>query len=200
MQTTFSCSKCGNVSIIFDFFRYLLLPIPKKNSNLIIKYFNDFECKFLHYTYDDNSNIKELKDKVLPFLSDKISYIVNMMSITDLIEITAFDVDDEKILTEIAMYNSIELVQFDKNKIITKIYLTDKKEENNEKTDKKETTDDEDENKDESDLELNLSKIYKDNDIELVFYEKSVFEEPCINIYIYPFLYNEKDKYSVLKE
>ena len=200
LQTTFSCSKCGNVSIIFDFFRYLLLPIPKKNSNLIIKYFNDFECKFLHYTYDDNSNIKELKDKVLPFLSDKISYIVNMMSITDLIEITAFDVDDEKILTEIAMYNSIELVQFDKNKIVTKIYLTDKKEENNEKTDKKETTDDEDENKDESDLELNLSKIYKDNDIELVFYEKSVFEEPCINIYIYPFLYNEKDKYSVLKE
>ena len=128
LQTTFSCSKCGNVSIIFDFFRYLLLPIPKKNNNLIIKYFNDFECKFLHYTYDDNSNIKELKDKVLPFLSDKISYIVNMMSITDLIEITAFDVDDEKILTEIAMYNSIELVQFDKNKIITKIYLTDKKE------------------------------------------------------------------------
>jgi hypothetical protein len=29
-QTNFSCTKCGNVSIIYDYFNYLLLPIPKK--------------------------------------------------------------------------------------------------------------------------------------------------------------------------
>jgi hypothetical protein len=195
-QTTFSCSKCGNVSIIYDFFKYLLLPIPKKNSNLNIKYFSEFECKIIEYTYDDNSDIKELKDKATNYLSDKINHIVQMMSVTDLIEITAFDTDDEKILTDIAMYNSIELVQFDKNKIITKIYLTDKKE----NLDKNEKEKNEDNNNNESDLKLPINKIYKDNDVELVFYERSVFQEPCVNIYIYPFNYNEKEKFNVNKD
>ena len=80
------------------------------------------------YTIDDNSDIKELKDKaVSEFLSQKINNIVRMMSITDLIEITAIDTDDEKILTEVAMYNSVELVLFDKNKMVNKIFLTEKK-------------------------------------------------------------------------
>ena len=189
-QTTFSCTKCGNVSIIYDFFRYLLLPIPKKNNNLTIKYISEYECKYMHYTIDDNSNIKELKDKAIGFLSDKINKIVQMMSVTDLIDITAFDTDDEKILTDVAMYNSVEFVQFDKNKILTKVYLTDKKDLKNNN-----------EENNENDLGLQINKIYKENsDTELVFYEKSVFEEPCINIYIYPFLYNEKDKYSVNRD
>ena len=201
-QTTFSCSNCGNVSVIYDFFRYLLLPIPKKKSNLTIKYFCEYECKYMYYTFDDNSDIKELKDKAIDFLSDRINKIVQMMSVTDLIEITAFDSDDEKILTDVAMYNSLELVQFDKNKIVTKVYLTDKKDtkEKNETKNKKNEECEENEEENESDLGMQLNKIYKDNDVELVFYEKSVFEEPCINIYIYPFLYNEKDKFSVNRD
>ena len=195
-QTTFSCSKCGNVSIIYDFFNYLLLSIPKKNSNLIIKYFSEYDCKDIHYTIDDNSEIKELKDKALNFLSEKINQIVQMMSVTDLIEITAFDTDDEKILTEVAMYNSLELVQLDKNKIVNKVYLTDKKDINKENQENPEDNND----NIESDLKLQINKIYKDSDIELVFYEKNVFEEPCINIYIYPFNYNENDKLSISKD
>jgi len=50
-------------------------------------------------------------------------------------------------------------------------------------------------------LELNINKIYKDNnDIELVFYEKSVFDEPCVNIYIYPFIFDEKEKTGTTKD
>ena len=120
------------------------------------------------------------------------------MSLTELIDVAAFDTDeeDEKILTYITMYNSIELVQFDKNKVLTKVYLTDIQP-NSEKTNK-----DNDNNKDikkieNNDLELQLSKIYKENnDIELAFYEKSVVEESCVNIYVYPFIYNEKEKPS----
>ena len=194
-QTTFSCSKCGNVSIIYDFFRYLLLPIPKKNSNLTIKYFSEYEYKNIYYTIDDNSDIKELKDKAFGYLSGKINNIVQMMSVTDLIDITAFDTDDEKILTEVAMYNSLELVQIDKNKIVNKVYLTDKKDlskENNEDGISSENN--------ESDLRMQINKICKENDGELVFFEKSVFEEPCVNIYIYPFIYNEKDKMGANKD
>ena len=192
-QTTYSCTKCGNVSIIHDFFKYLLLPIPKKNNNLTIKYFTEEDCKYMPYTIDDNSDIKELKDKaVTEFLSQKINNIVRMMSITDLIEITAIDTDDEKILTEVAMYNSVELVLFDKNKMVNKIFLTEKKNASGENTE---------ENNDENELKLQISKIFKENyDTELIFYERNLFEEPCINIYIYPFAYNEKEKMSTNKD
>ena len=139
-QTTYSCTKCGNVSIIHDFFKYLLLPIPKKNNNLTIKYFTEEDCKYMPYTIDDNSDIKELKDKaVTEFLSQKINNIMRMMSITDLIEITAIDTDDEKILTEVAMYNSVELVLFDKNKMVNKIFLTEKKNVSGENTEENNT-------------------------------------------------------------
>ena len=188
-QTTFSCSKCGNVSIIYDFFRYLLLPIPKKNSNLTIKYFSEYEYKNIYYTIDDNSDIKELKDKAFGYLSEKINNIVQMMSVTDLIDVTAFDTDDEKILTEVAMYNSLELVQIDKNKIVNKVYLTDKKD-----LSKENSEDNISSENNESDLRMQINKIYKENDGELVFFEKSVFEEPCVNIYIYPFIFNKKEK------
>ena len=197
-QTIFSCTKCGNVSIIYDFFSYLLLPIPKKNSNLTIKYFSEKDWKNIYYTMNDNSDIKELKDKAFNYLSEKINKIVQMMSVTDLIDITAFDTDDEKILTEVAMYNSLELVQLDKNKIVNKVYLTDKKDLNKEKNENE--NDEDNNNYTESDLKLQLNKIYKENDIELVFYEKDVFEEPCINIYIYPFIYNEKEKMNVNRD
>ena len=117
-QTIFSCTKCGNVSIIYDFFSYLLLPIPKKNSNLTIKYFSEKDWKNIYYTMNDNSDIKELKDKAFNYLSEKINKIVQMMNVTDLIDITAFDTDDEKILTEVAMYNSIELVRSARYRIV----------------------------------------------------------------------------------
>ena len=195
-QTTLSCSKCGNVSVLYDFFSILLLPIPKKNSNITLKYFSESKCKIINYTIDDNSDIRELKDKAMNYLSEKINKIIQMMNLTDLIEVTAFDTDDEKILTEITMYNSLELVQMDKNKIITKVYSTDKVDMNN--INKGENKDNN--NNDESDLKLQINKIYKDNDIELVFYERDVFEEPCINIYIYPFPYNENDKSSINKD
>ena len=190
-QTNLSCAKCGNVSIIYDFFSILLLPIPKKHSNITLKYFSETDYKTMNYTYDESSDIKELKDKAMSFLSEKINKIVQMMSLTDLIEVTAFDTDDEKILTEITMYNSLELVQIDKNKIITKVYSTDKVDDSNSNNNN---------SGEESDLKMQIKNIYKDNDIELVFYERDVFEEPCINIYVYPFPYYENDKSSFNKD
>jgi len=197
-QSVLHCSKCGNVSLIYSPFNTILLPMPKKHNNLSIKYINEFECKRMRFNIEENSTIRDLKDKALSFISDKINHLIHIMSLTELIDVAAFDTDeeDEKILTYITMYNSIELVQFDKNKVLTKVYLTDIQP-NSEKTNK-----DNDNNKDikkieNNDLELQLSKIYKENnDIELVFYEKSVVEESCVNIYVYPFIYNEKEKPS----
>ena len=191
-ESILSCSKCGNISMIYEPFNIINLPIPKKNNNIIIKYFNDFECKYMKYILEENSTIKDLKDKAINYISEKINHIIHIMSLTELIEVASFDsnTDNEKLLTYIAIYNSIELVQFDKNKIITKVYDTSIEPENEDK-------DNSDVKKSEYNNELNLqiSKIYKENnDIELVFYEKSVIDEICINIYIYPFIYNEKDK------
>ena len=199
-ESSCSCSKCGNISMVYDIFNIILLPIPKKNNNLIIKYFNEFECKYMRFTMDDDSTIKSLKDKAMKNISDKINHLVHIMSLTELIEVTAFgtDVDDEKILTYTTIYNNIELVQFDKNKILTKVYITraepfdlNKDKNNNKKIGK-------------SDLNLQLNKIYKDNrennDIELVFYEKSIVDEKCINIYVYPFVYDEKEKSNKYKD
>ena len=188
-QSSLSCSNCGNVSMIYDFFTYILLPIPKKNNNLFIKCFNEFECKNIRYVLEDSSTIRHLKDKAVKNISDKINHLISIMSLTELIDVTAFDMDDEKILTYTAMYNSIELVQFDKNKVLNKVYMTDIKsvtpdEDNNNSIKKNEY----------NDFNLQLSRIYRENDAELVFYEKSVIDKECINIYIYPFLYNEKER------
>ena len=197
-QSSLSCSKCGNVSMIYDFFKYILLPIPKKNNNLIIKYFNQFECKYMRYVMEDNSTIKNLKDKAIKNISDKIKHIIHIMSLTELIDVTAFDFEDEKILTYTTIYNSIELVQFDKNKILTKVYLTQiKPDQSNEKKDYDDDNIDIFNKIENNDFDLQLNKIFKDNkenDVELVFYEKSVVERNCINIYVYPYIYNEKDK------
>lgn len=197
-QSVLHCSKCGNASIIYSPFNTILLPMPKKNNNLSIKYFNEFECKSMRFNIEENSTVRDLKDKALSFISDKINHLIHIMSLTELIDVAAFDTDeeDERVLTYITMYNSIELVQFDKNKVLTKVYLTDIQPKP-EKSSK-----DNDNNKDikkieNNDLKLQLSKIYKENnDIELVFYEKSVVEESCVNIYVYPFIYNEKEKLS----
>ena len=113
------------------------------------------------------------------------------MSLTELIDVTAFDNEDEKVLTYTAMYNSIELVQFDKNKILTKVYMTDIKPDSDNKVKKNEN----------NDFNLQLSKIYKENnDAELVFYERSVVDKDCINIYVYPFMYNDKEKLNKNKD
>ena len=191
-QSSLSCSKCGNVSMIYDFFLYILLPIPKKNNNLIIKYFNEFECKNMRYVMDESSTVKSLKDKAINNISDKINHLLHIMSLTELIDVTAFDNEDEKVLTYTAMYNSLELVQFDKNKLLTKIYST--------KIEPQISTTKDGEDKDikkneNNDFNIQLSKIFRDNnDSELVFYEKSVIDKECINIYVYPFIYDDKEK------
>ena len=191
-ESILSCSKCGNVSMIYDFFNYILLPIPKKNNNLFFKYFNEFECKNMRFVMEDISTIKNLKDKAISNISDKINHIIHIMSLTELIDVTAFDNEDEKILTYTAIYNSIELVQFDKNKILTKVYVTDIKPESDDNVKKDENN---------NDLNMQLCKIFKDNnEAELVFYERSVVDKDCINIYVYPFMYNEKEKFNKNKD
>ena len=195
-QSSLSCSNCGNVSMIYDFFKYILLPIPKKNNNLFIKYFNEFECKYMRYVMEDYSTIRHLKDKAVKNISDKINHLIHIMSLTELIEVTAFDDnDDEKILTYTVMYNSIELVQFDKNKVLNKIYITDIKPKTPSQDDKNSIKKIE-----YNDFNLQLNRIYRENDAELVFYEKSVIDKECINIYIYPLMYNEKEKYNKTKD
>ena len=209
-ELSFTCSNCRNVSMIYNDFKYLILPIPKKNNILSIKYFNEFECKYMKFILDENSTIKHLKDKAIGNISDKVNHLVSIMSLTELIDVTAFDTDDEKLLSYTTMYNSIELVQFDKYKVLTKVYMTnippEKTENDNKKDDKKKGKDSNNNNNHEeintrNELNLILHKIYKDNsDAELVFYEKSVIDKNCINIYIYPFLYNEKEDMSKNKD
>ena len=193
-QSILSCSNCGNVSMIYDFFKYIMLPIPKKNNNLVIKYFNEFECKYMRYVMEDISTIKDLKDKAIKNISDKIKHIIHIMSLTELIDVTSFDFEDEKILTYTTIYNSIELIQFDKNKIVTKVYSTKLKPAKSNNPNNK--VDENIKKNEKNDFDLQLSKIYKENEIELVFYEKSVVDKKCINIYVYPYVYNEKEKFN----
>jgi ubiquitin C-terminal hydrolase len=202
------CPNCGNVAMAFENLNALLLPIPKKNHTILkIKYFNDFECKYMKFIMDENSTIRDLKDKAIQNIDDKIKHLMSIMSLSNLIDVTPFDTDEEdKILSYTSIYNSIELIQFDKNKLITKIYRTriyndtkkDSNESNNNNNNNTEnnnnTNNDNNTIKANNELNLQLNKIYKENDVELVFYERSFIDKKCKNIYIYPYLYNEKEK------
>ena len=229
-RSSLSCSLCGNVSITYDSFKLLILPIPKKTDCLNIKYFDGFECKNFRFIMDDYSTIRALKIKAMKNMSRKITHLLQIMSLTELIEVAAFDSEDEKLLSHVALFNSIELVVFDKNKVISKFYRTKKAQLKNDnyidnierisenknegenviknentnenKTEEAKENENKTENKNEeteNDLDLKLNEVLKD-DIELVFYEKSVLDEASINLYFYPLISTDETKMNKNKE
>ena len=205
-ESIISCPKCGNVSHMNRRnFTILELPIPKRNQIiLVIKYFNDFKCNYFKFLMDENSTIKDLKDKAIKNVSDKIKHLISVMSLSNSIDVTPFDTDEnEKIITYQTIYNCIELIQFDKNKIIIKAYETRI---NEDKTNETNDTNNNNNNNDNNsniindsnlikrnDLNVQLNRIHRENELELVFFERSIIDKECRTIYVYPFLYNEKE-------
>ena len=96
-----SCMDCGNVSINYDPYIFLGLPIPEKKNRMVIKFVFNNNLEYFVFNLNENSNVLELKKKAVEHMK-MCGYNVN-----------------EK---EDVLCNNIEFVFFDNNKIIKKIF------------------------------------------------------------------------------
>ena len=142
--------NCGKTSVTYEPFIFLGLPIPQDIEQILFKYFYGNRCNFFGMNINYKTTIFEFKKKAIE------SMRIN-------------NYNDE--LTDEELFRIIEIVQFDKNKIIRKIFKP---------------------------YELNNSDslsslIERNEDLETVIYEKSL-NEKYFNIYIYPMNKDDYDK------
>ena len=142
-KSKITCSDCGKTSIYYDPFTFLGLPIPQRHNQEIIKFYFGNKWEYFGFEFKTKSTILDLKRRAVEYMK-MCNYRIN-------------ETDD-------ILYNIFELVQFDENKIIKKIYNDDKQLFDN-------------------DL---LSTIFnKDKSLEIVLYEKNI-DKDFFNIYAYP--------------
>ena len=151
-KSKITCLSCNKSSITYEPFIFLGLPIPQKHNQEIIKFFFANKWEYFGFELKEKSTIFDLKQKAINHMK-MCGYKIN-------------ESNDE-------LYNIIELVQFDKYKIIKNIYN-----ENNIQINDKEL----------------LSNILN-KDIEIVLYERKI-EKEYFNIYAYPIKGDDYDTSS----
>ena len=138
-----SCMDCGNVSINYDPYIFLGLPIPEKENRMVIKFVFNNKLEYFGFNLNANSNILELKKKAVEHM-----------------KMCGYNVNEKNEV----LYNNIEFVFFDDNKIIKKIF-----------NDKNKLFDN----------ELLSDTLKANKPLELVLYEKKL-DKNYFNIYVYP--------------
>ena len=151
-QSKITCSTCGKYSIKYEPFIFLGLPIPQQHNQKIFKIFFGGKWEYFGFEMEENSTVFNLKQKAVNHMKN-----------------CGFGVDESNEL----LYNIIEFVQFDKNKIIKNIFNEKKK------LFEKEF----------------LSKIISIDNNEIVLYEKK-FDKEYFNIYAYPIKGDDYDTSS----
>ena len=152
-KSKITCSTCNRSSITYDPFIFLGLPIPQQLNQEIIKFYFGNRWNCFGFEMNEKSTILDLKKKGVEFMN-MTGYCTNK-SLYDL-------------------YNIIELVLFDKNKIIKNIYN-----ESNQITDE----------------ELLYNLLNKDKSLEIVLYEKKL-DKDYFNVYFYPIIGDTYDSSS----
>ena len=167
-KCTIKCSNCGYKYISFDNYINLELPIPKKNSQIQIKFFKlNGEYFELNFNLDNNITIRNIIEEAINYL-DEEEYLKSMFNFEN-------DNDDynESALFAKILYNSIEVVRFNNEYKIINIYKTDYNNINNNKNSKLYDN-------------LKITEIFEHNiNSELVLYERTIKQQE-IYIYIYP--------------
>ena len=136
------CSGCGKSSITYEPFIFLGLPIPSYHQQIFVKFFFANKWEYFGFNIKKNSTILSLIKKAIEFMK-------------------IYDYKSNE--PDNLLYNIIEVVILDENKIIKNIY------DNNKKNDK--------------DLLINI--LEEDNSLEIVLYEKAN-DKDNFNIYAYP--------------
>ena len=142
-KSKITCSDCHKSSITYDPFIFLGLPIPQHHNQIIIPFFFGEKWEIFGFELKKDSTINDLKNNAVDYMR-MYGYKIN----------ESFDI----------LYNSIELVQCDENKIIKNIYNECNKLDDN---------------------ELLSTILNKDKSLNIVLYEKKV-DKDYFNIYAYP--------------
>ena len=151
-QSKITCSTCGKSSITYEPFVFLGLPIPQQHNQEIIKIFFAEKWEYFGFELKYNSTVLDLKQKAINHMKN-CGYAQN-------------ESND-------ALYDLIEFVQFDTNKIIKNIFDEHNKLSNNEL----------------------LSKIITKGQYEIVLYEKKS-DKDFYNLYAYPIKGDDYDSSS----
>ena len=152
-RSKITCLDCARTSKIYEPFIFLDLPIPQYHNQVIIKFYFGNKWEYFGFELKQKSTILDLKQRAVEHMK-MCNYRIN-------------ETDD-------ILYNRFELVLFDENKIIKKIY-----------NDEKQLFD--------KDL---LSTLFnKDKSSEIVLYEKNINKD-YFNIYAYPIIGDDYDSSS----
>ena len=142
-KSKITCSTCNKSSITYDPFIFLGLPIPQHLNQEIIKFYFGNKWNCFGFDLNEKSTILDLRKKGIEYM--------NMSGYCPTKEYNNLN-------------DIIELVLFDRNKIIKKIY-----------------------NRDNPiyDEELLINILSKDKSLEIVLYEKKL-DKDYFNVYFYP--------------
>ena len=152
-KSKITCLTCNKSSITYEPFIFLGLPIPQKHDQEIIKFFFGNKWEYFGFDLKEKSTVFDLKEKAINHMK-MCGYGIN---------------EPNEVL-----YNIIELVQFDQNKIIKNIFNDNYNKIN--------------------DSEL-LSNVLNKDKSEIVLYEKK-FDKEYFNIYAYPIKGDDYDSSS----
>ena len=149
-KSKITCAQCGKLSVNYEPYIFLGLPIPEKKNRMIIKFAFMNKLEYFGFDLDENSTVYDLKKKAIEHM-----------------KMCGYNKD----INNYILYNSIEFVLLDENKIIKRIF--------NEKNKL-------------LDNEL-INDIRKDNkNSEIMLYEKNL-DQNYYNIYVYPIKQNDYD-------
>ena len=177
------CSNCKRVSVIYDNFRILELPIPSNKVLYKFKLFTqDWNCIMNEIKIDENTEMKDIIINSVKNLNSRIyfEYIKSKKMEDEL-----FNFNAQKV-PESILYDNIKILEFDKDYKMTKIYTPNYENLYTNNFNKKDIPFDR--------LRyLDFSK--KKSDFELVLYENNLKMKntKSVDIYLYPVVELEND-------
>ena len=170
VQSLIKCCSCNFTQILHENYFNLELFIPPKNTQFQIKFFKlNGTYIDLNFCLDNDNKFKDIIQKATDYLDEK-NYLKGIIGIENKNEF-----DNELDLLNSILYNSIEIVEFNKEYKLTNIYKTNYSSINEDKENNNKFFDN-----------ATLSEIYKKNyNSEIVLYERD-FRNEEIYIYVYP--------------
>ena len=179
-KSAIKCNSCEKSNTKYDTYLILELPIPKIKTQYQIKFFsNDGNYIDLNFKVDKNTEMKDIIMKSLIYLNKNnyFDYLKTTKFENNLFNYNIIDVPKKE------LYNNIQIIEFNKEHKMFKIYNTSYDNINNK-----------DNNSKLFDKVNFLEFIEKHNNSELVLFEKDVnsLKEHYINVYVYPIMEVEK--------
>ena len=182
-KSTTICSTCQKKSVKYESFKTIGLPIPLKKTQFQFKLFT-IKGDYIDFnvTINEKTEIKDIINKSLIYL-DKNNYIQYTKKIDIKDHLFNYNITD---VPENILYNNIQIIEFNKDLLITKIFDTSYENINSNKNDIKKNT-------------FSSCKYleYIKNNSEIILYEKDINSnlDEYIDIYVYPITELDKESF-----